>query len=216
MKIGCIGSGSMTKALATQWANKGHEVLISGRTLAKAEALAKNIGNGAKAGSVAESVTFGDVILLAVPNESVMDVLAELSAIGGSLDGKILIDCNNAVTIEADKTVNLKVGHTTSFAERIAETAPGAKVVKAFNMCQAKVWEMTPPVFDGRPLTVLFCGDDADAKSAVAQLIGDIGCTPIDMGALHRARLIEAAGALVIHLLFNGYDPKTVLNLIVP
>ena len=51
-----------------------------------------------------------------------------------------------------------------SLAEAIAAYAPAARVVKAFNMCNAVVWQMEPPLFDGRRLVVLYCGDDAAAN----------------------------------------------------
>nr|MBA2527868.1 hypothetical protein [Pyrinomonadaceae bacterium] len=51
-----------------------------------------------------------------------------------------------------------------SLAEAIAARVPEARVVKAFNMCQAMVWKMDPPSFDGRRLVVLHFGNDADAK----------------------------------------------------
>lgn len=50
-----------------------------------------------------------------------------------------------------------------SLAEAIAANAAAAKVVKAFNMCQAKDWQMDPPMCDGRRLVTLFCGDDVAA-----------------------------------------------------
>lgn len=83
-------------------------------------------------------------------------------------------------------------------------------------MCQASVWEMDPPRFDGRKLTALFCGDDADAKATVAALIEQLGCEAVDIGELKYARLLEAAACIVIKFLFSGRDRRTVLNLIQP
>ncbi|MFZ0132983.1 MAG: hypothetical protein WAK95_10610 [Desulfobacterales bacterium] len=103
-----------------------------------------------------------------------------------------------------------------SLAEKIAAYAPDAHVVKAFNMCQASVWTMQPPVFDGRKLVVLYCGSDQAAKAKAAALIDLIGCDHVDIGELKYARLLEAAAAIVIKLLFSGRDPHTVLNLIQP
>lgn len=213
MKIGIIGAGAMSDALGTKWTASGHNIFIGSRTIDKARALAEKIGHGAKSGSIAESAKYGDVVLLAVHHEAVMDALREAKADAGSLAGKVIIDCNNPVEIE-NFTIRSEY-ITKSMAEQIAESAPGSQVIKAFNMCQAKVWEMTPPVFDGRPLSVLFCGDDSSAKAVVAELISDIGCNPVDIGPLFRARLLEPAAAIVIYLLFNGYNPYTVLNLIV-
>ncbi|NJR47300.1 MAG: hypothetical protein HC775_16990 [Hyellaceae cyanobacterium CSU_1_1] len=83
-------------------------------------------------------------------------------------------------------------------------------------MCQAKVWQMKPPVFDTRPLVVMYCGDNDLAKQKIATLIEDIDCEAKDLGDLKYARMLEPAAAIVIKLLFSGHDPYTVLNLIQP
>ncbi|MEM6755095.1 MAG: hypothetical protein AAF630_19255 [Cyanobacteria bacterium P01_C01_bin.38] len=95
-----------------------------------------------------------------------------------------------------------------SLSEKIAEAVPNAHVVKAFNMCQAKVWEMKPPVFDGNPLVVMYCGDNNQAKEKVAVLIKDVGCEAKDIGDLKYARMLEPAAAIVIKLgsLSNSFD----------
>ena len=212
MRIGVIGTGSMSDALGVQWASKGHEVLFGGRSPEKAAALAKKAGHGARAGLIADAAQFGEAVLLAVHHDAVPDALEAAGGGAGALSGKLVIDCNNPV----DTTTFLPTtAPGTSMAEQIAETAKGTQVVKAFNMCQAKVWEMTPPAFDGRPLAVLYCGDDPAAKATAADLITVIGCKPIDVGPLYRARLLEPAANIVISLLFSGYDPHTVLNLVV-
>jgi hypothetical protein len=69
-------------------------------------------------------------------------------------------------------------------------------------MCQAKVWQMNPPVFDNRPLVVMCCGDNDEAKQQIAVLIEDVGCKAKDMGNLKYARMLETAAAVVIKMLF--------------
>lgn len=133
-----------------------------------------------------------------------------IDAPSGSLAGKVVIDCNNPVPHD---TLFLTVGFTTSLAEQIASLAPGAQVVKAFNMAQARVWELEPPQFNNRKMTVFYCGDQQQAKARVAELIELVGCEPIDIGVLKQARLIEPAGNLVIYLIMNGYGPMIALNL---
>lgn len=209
MKIGIIGAGSMASVLGKRWANNGHLLFFGARDLEKANAVAQDVGNGATAGSMTEAAEFGDVVLLSVRSEAAIDVLNAAGAPSGTFEGKVLIDCNNPVELE---NLTLTVGFTTSLAEEIAKASSGL-VVKAFNMAQAKVWALDPPLFDGRPMTVFYCGDDEQAKQKVAQLITEMGFEPLDMGALRQARLLEPAGNIVIYLLFNGYSPYTVLNL---
>lgn len=214
MKVGFIGYGSMAEALGSRWAGQ-HELFVGGRDAAKAGVLANKFGHGTKSGSEAQAAAFGDVVVLATRHEAVFDAMRAAGG-PGAFAGKVLLDINNPVPNVMQGDFLVKTYDGKSLAEAIAANAPAAKVVKAFNMCQAKVWQMDPPVFDGRRLVTLFCGDDVAAKQMVAALIRDIGCDPVDIGELRYARLLEPAAAIVIKLLFAGRDPHTVLNLIQP
>ena len=94
-----------------------------------------------------------------------------------------------------------------SLAGRVAELAPGAKVVKAFNATFA-------PVFDAAaqldpPANLVFCGDDAGAKETVSSLISDIGMAPIDVGGLDQAANVEAFARMNISLAYGqGRGPQ--------
>ncbi len=211
MKIAFIGYGSMAEALASKWVKK-HSLFIGGRNLEKAENLAKKLGVNVEFGSESEAASFGEIVVLATRHEVVFEVI---KAAGGNdaLAGKVLLDINNPVEL-SDFLAKSYDG--ISLAEKIAEAVPNGNVVKAFNMCQAKVWQMNPPVFDNRPLVVMYCGDNDPAKQKVALLIEDVGCEAKDIGDLKYARLLESTAAIVIKLLFSGHEAYTVLNLIQP
>ncbi|GAB3982386.1 NAD(P)-binding domain-containing protein [Actinoallomurus acanthiterrae] len=174
----------MADALGTQWARAGHEVLIGARDGEKAARLAARIGPDARSGGLGDAAGFGDAVLLAVAYEGVKDVLAQ---VGDALRGRIVIDCVNGIVHPG---VTLATGNGPSVARQIAD-ATGAHVVKAFNLCPDDVWRMTPPHFDGHPLAVPICGDDA--------------------GGLDRAGLLEATAAFVIGLHISGVDPRSAL-----
>ncbi|MBZ4318097.1 NADPH-dependent F420 reductase [Streptomyces huiliensis] len=92
-----------------------------------------------------------------------------------------------------------------------AAAAPGARVVKAFNLCHEDVWRMRPPVFDARPLAVPVCGDDETALVRVRELVRDVGCEPVAGGGLERAGLLEATAALFIALwVGEGADAQAI------
>ncbi|MFI5606181.1 hypothetical protein [Amycolatopsis sp. NPDC051903] len=93
-------------------------------------------------------------------------------------------------------------------ASRLPALAPGALIVKAFNLAPAQAWRMAPPVFEGRPLGVPLCGDPA-AVEVVAELVRDVGCTPLPAGDLGRAALLEATAAFAIGLWQAGFDART-------
>ncbi|MFE5572007.1 NADPH-dependent F420 reductase [Amycolatopsis japonica] len=188
MRIGIFGAGGMAEALGGQWS--GHDVTVAARDQAKAAKIS------ARVGTWAETARASDVILLALPAASVPEVLAA----AGNLDGKVLIDCTNAVGPGAALTVPGQ-------AVRIAAAAPGAHVVKAFNLCEVDVWRMTPPVFGGRPLAVPLCGAP-EAVEVVSSLVRDLGCTPLNAGGLDRAGLMEATMAFMVGLWFDGHDAQ--------
>ncbi|MFJ3585497.1 NADPH-dependent F420 reductase [Streptomyces sp. NPDC090127] len=201
MRIGILGTGAMAEALGGQWARAGHEILVGGRTAARAEALAGR--TGARAGTLREAARFGDATLLALPYDAVLDVIAEVGPLPA---GRVLIDCTNAI----GPGLVLTTGEGPGAARRIA-AATGARVVKAFNHVTPAVWSRTPPVFADGPLTVPLCGDDAEALALVATLATDMGCAPLVTGGLRHADLLESATAFLIGLWHAGQDPRTLL-----
>jgi len=205
MKIGLLGCGRMAQALGTRFAETGHQIFVGARDPDKSSCLAQRIGSGVAAGSLGEAADFGDLLLLAVKRSAIADALSSSGADDGVLAGKVLIDCNNLGPDPAG---------TASIAEEVSLLSKGARVVKAFNCCHFEVWKLTPPVFDGRPLIVPICGDDVDAKARVRELVAGLGCRALDVGPLHKARHIEYLAAIVIGLLFSGFEPHTVFNLI--
>ncbi|MEU8221722.1 NAD(P)-binding domain-containing protein [Kribbella sp. NPDC048915] len=186
MRIGTLGNGMMAEALASHWVAKGHDVMIGGRSPERAADVAKRIG--ATSGSLAEAA-YAEVVLLAVPAEVAVDVATVVPA------GTTLIDCTNALD-HSDFTL----AHPAT-AEAIAAAAPGVHVVKAFNLAPDLVWR-NPPAGLGVPL----CGDDG--VDQVAELVTDLGCTPVRAGGLRRAKLLEATAALAIGIWVRGGDVR--------
>ncbi|MEU0851595.1 NAD(P)-binding domain-containing protein [Streptomyces flaveolus] len=193
MRIGVLGTGNMADALATHWVRAGHEVVVGGRDAHKAERLATRIGGGAKPAGLRAAAESGQVVLAALPFGAGVDVARDLRS---ALEGKVLLDCSNPV----GPGFRLLTEGGPSAAQRLAAAAPGAHVVKAFNLCHEDVWRMRPPVFDGRPLSVPVCGDDEAALARVRELVQDVGCRPVAGGGLDRAGLLEATAALFIAL----------------
>lgn len=208
MNIGIIGYGSMATALASQWV-RTHDVMLSGRSLEKAQAAATPLS--AKAGSPKEAAAFGDIIVLATPSEAVFDAIEEA---GGpeAFAQKTVIDINNPID-RATITTSRTDGR--SLTEAIAETLPESYVGKAFNMAQAKVWQDPDKTYDGRQMVTLYTADD-EADTTIAKLIQDVGAEPLRLGSNTLAYQLEAAAAIVIRFLFGGGDAHTILNLIRP
>jgi predicted dinucleotide-binding enzyme len=75
---------------------------------------------------------------------------------------------------------------------------PSAKVVKAFNTTFGGT--LGAGVVGPVTTTVLLAGDDDDAKASLAEVVRAAGLNAIDVGALKRARELEALGFLQISL----------------
>lgn len=210
MKIGILGAGAMAEVLAAGWLSAGHEVMVGTRDPQRGAAVATRLGDRIPSGTLRDAAMFGDAVLLAIRPTGVIPALLACGAPEGTLAGRVVIDCNNPVEIASFTTTTGPV----SLAEQVAGLAPGSQVVKAFNQCQAGVWALQPPMFDGRLLSVPLCGDDPAAKEIVSGLVRDLHCLPVDVGPLHRARHLEAMAAVIIGLLFAGADPSTVFNLV--
>jgi hypothetical protein len=201
MRIGILGSGLMGGKLGTLFARAGHDVVFSySHARSKLEALATEAGWNARAGTVQEAVQDADVVLLAVHWSRVDDVLRQ----AGDLEGKVLATCSLPMN---ENDTGLVVAHTTSGAEELARRAKGARVVSAFGTVPSEVLFAVYEAKGGeRRPSMVYCGDDDDAKQIVAQLIRDVGFDPVDAGPLETARYSEPFTLLIAQLAYEGED----------
>jgi predicted dinucleotide-binding enzyme len=188
MKIGIIGSGNMGRSLGILWAEQGHQVFFGGRTAEKGKAVAEFAGHGTQGGTNNEAAIFGNVLLYTVRGVHPAEVFTSTEI----LMGKILIDPNN---FEIPEDFNYPP-IVKSLAETLAQQAPSARVVKAFNTIPQEVFELAPEPLKDYNVSVFVAADDPMAKQTVMQLAQDIGFSPIDSGNLRNARLIEGLADL--------------------
>jgi predicted dinucleotide-binding enzyme len=128
--------------------------------------------------------------VLAVPWREVEAAVASL----GGLAGKIVVDVTNPV----GPGFSLAKGSDDSIGETTARAAPGARVVKAFNITGAG--NMVDSRYPGGKLMMPIAGDDVDAKRVVAGLAADLGFDPVDVGPLTMSRNLEQMALLWIRL----------------
>lgn len=174
-RIAIIGSGNVGSALARGLTSAGHEV--------------RTVGRDKKA--IREAVTWGDVVLLAIPFGALDELV---NNVGDALANKTVVDVTNAL----DGSMNLAIGFTTSGAEELQRKLPGTRVVKAFNTVFAE--HMGTGRLSKDPLSAFVAGDDANARKTVMELARGIGFEPVDAGPLKNARLLEPLGLLNIQL----------------
>jgi 8-hydroxy-5-deazaflavin:NADPH oxidoreductase len=207
MKIGIIGGGNMAIGLGKIWANHGHELMFSfSRSEQKLKDTAAAVSDRATTGTPAAAVAFADVVLLAVPWNAVSEALQA----AGSLSGKILFSCVNALKPDMS---GMAIGTTTSAAEEIAKLAPGARVVEGLPLF-AEVLQSGSTDFNGQTASVFYCGDDAEAKAVVAGLLQETGVEAIDVGGLTTARYIEPAMMVLIQLAYGQQAGQVAFRLL--
>jgi NADPH-dependent F420 reductase len=143
-------------------------------------------------GDTDQTVT-GEIVVLAVPYPAVQEILAQRAE---QLAGKIIVDITNPLNFETFDS--LTVPADSSATAEIQAALPNSSVVKAFNTTFAAT--LASGEIAGQPTTVLIAGDDADAKTRLAEVITAAGLRAIDAGSLRRARELEATGFLQIAL----------------
>ncbi|WP_217161684.1 NADPH-dependent F420 reductase [Streptomyces sp. AC512_CC834] len=212
MRIGILGTGTLAAALGEAWAHAGHDLVIGGRSRDRAERLARRLGDGALAAPPREAATERDAVLLAVSWDGADEMLALAGASDGVLEGTPLIDPTNAVS-HGEGVLLTDPGE--SMARRIARSAPGAHVVKAFHLFPADQWTSRPT--DGRPtdvrppVTVAMCGDHPAALHVTGDLVRAAGAEPAVLGGLDRVHQLEQVAGFVIGLAFTGADPNSAI-----
>src|SRR5579872_6314976 len=95
LKIATIGAGREGGALGTLFAKAGHPVMFSSRHPEQLKDLVAAAGPNAKAGTVAEAVAFGDVVLLVVPYTAMEQIAKDY---GKALATKqLVVDVSNPI-----------------------------------------------------------------------------------------------------------------------
>jgi predicted dinucleotide-binding enzyme len=184
--IGLIGAGHIGSQVARLAASHGYDVVISNSrgpdTLSE---LVKELGPRARAGTVDDAATAGDIVVVTIPLKNYRQVPA------APLAGKVVIDTNNYYPQRDGHIAELDDESTTT-AELLQQHLPASKVVKAFNHIYAA--QLTT---DGRPAgtpnrrALVIAGDDAGAKSVVTRLLDEFGFDTVDAGPLKEGWRIQ-------------------------
>jgi len=175
MNIGIIGAGNIGANAARLFADAGHEVAISNsRGPESLASLVEEIGANARAATVEDAASFGEVVLVAIPFWRYESLPV------GPLSGKIVVDATNYY---AGRDGRIDFGDLTS-SELLARRLPDARVVKAFNTMYYETLRTEGNRSDGDRLVLFIVGDDEEAKAIVSRLIEEIGFEPVDTGSL--------------------------------
>jgi 8-hydroxy-5-deazaflavin:NADPH oxidoreductase len=190
MRVGIVGAGRIGGNAARLLAAAGHEVKLSfARDRARLDGLAGEIGERASAGTPAEAVAFGEVVIVAVPWDTVPLALEQ----AGDMTGKIVVDTTN----QFGSGPMPPAGQTA--AQFNAARMPGARYTKSFNTLTAGFQAEAAGRHGAQRVVQWICGDDVAAKQVVARLIDDAGFAAVDLGGTAGCAVMEAprrAGAV--------------------
>jgi predicted dinucleotide-binding enzyme len=192
MKVTVIGAGNMGAAFVKQLTRAGHQVGVTARDMAKAQAVAA-ANPGARAVATPDAAAAADVLILATAYADAVNALKSV----GDLNGKVVIDITNPLTADY---MGLTLGHSTSAAEEIAKAVPGAEVVKAFNTVFAQVLAEGADFGNGQTVPVFVASDSERAKQTAIALAQSMGFATQDAGGLKNARYLEPVAGFNIYL----------------
>ena len=162
MKIAIIGTGNVGGALATKWAQKGHEINLGVRDTDnfKGKELLNNPNT--KVYLIAEAVKISDIILLATPALQTIEVVKML----GDTTGKIIIDSMNIIMGKGP------IGYTNTTLA-IIENTQTQDVVKCFNTTGFN--NMQNPIYNQTAIDLFVAGNSTKGKETAIQLAKDAG-----------------------------------------
>lgn len=188
MNIGIIGAGTVGTTLGKRLTQAGHRVVYGVRD--PSEPREQTSHDGASAASIRDAVQQSEAVILATPWSAVESVLES----AGDFEGKPLLDATNPF----GPGLSLVVGHEDSGGEQVQRLATNARVVKAFNTTGAN--NMGNPAYGDTAATMMLAGDDDDANATAASIVEAVGFSPLLVGGLDMARLLEPLAKLWITL----------------
>jgi predicted dinucleotide-binding enzyme len=187
MNIGIIGSAVVGQTLARGFQKHGYAVRIVSRTPEKLKDF--SAGSGIQAGTPADVAAWAELVVLAVKGTQAAAALEQAGR--DNLRHKIIIDTTNPIADAppVDAVIQFFTGPNSSLMEQLQAQFPDARFVKAFNSVGNA--RMVNPSFAGGKPTMFFCGNDDEARAAVARILEQFGWEPADMGKAAAARAIE-------------------------
>jgi predicted dinucleotide-binding enzyme len=177
--IGLIGAGHIGSQVARLAVGSGYDVVISNsRGPETLSDLVAELGPKARAATVLDAATAGDIVVVTIPLKNYRSVPVE------PLAGKIVIDTNNYYP-QRDGHIAELDNETTTTSELLQAHLPSSNVVKAFNHIYASqlTTDGTPAGTKNRRALVI-AGNDRDAKATVTRLLDQFGFDTVDAGPL--------------------------------
>ncbi len=203
MNIAIIGTGNVGGALATKWANAGHQINLGVKNTSEFKGMSLLNNTNTSAFSVDEAAQKSQVILLATPATAAVDVSQGL----GDTKDKVIIDAMNIVMGRGPEGYS-----TTSGA--ILDHTETKDVVKCFNTTGFNNMEDTD--YMDQAIDMFMAGDSIKGKEIARQLALDAGFAECyDVGGNDKFELMEQFAWFWINLaMFQGQGREIAFKLL--
>src|SRR5215212_1702070 len=193
MRFGILGTGVVGKTIAARLDDMGHEVMVGTRdpeeTMARTDpdqygsppfSAWQQEHQGVRLGAFSEAAAHGETVVNATSGAVSLEALEMAGE--DNFNGKTLMDISNPLDFSQGMPPTLWVSNTDSLGERSQRRFPEAKVVKTLHTMSAYLM-VDPAQLSGADHTVFVCGDDAEAKAEVTELLRSFGWQDIiDLG----------------------------------
>jgi 8-hydroxy-5-deazaflavin:NADPH oxidoreductase len=182
LRIGVIGSGHIGGTIGDLWVKSGHPVLFSSRHPEELKELVTGLGLLARNGTVAEAISFGDALFVAVPYGALPQLGKDYA---DAIRGKITLDaCNADGTALAEEVERDGIGLVSQ------KYLAGTRLVRAFNTLNYAIFAREANRPDPK-LAIPVAGDDPEAVQVATGLVRDAGFDPVLVGKLADARRFQ-------------------------
>jgi predicted dinucleotide-binding enzyme len=191
MATAIIGTGNIGGTLARHLVRGGEQVVLAAKDEANAAALAQELGELARAGSVEEAITDADTVVFAVW----LDTIKELIATDGRLlENKVVIDPSNPLGFDESGQMLRTLPEEQSSGSVVASLLPAsAHYVKAFGTLGADALASAANREPQRAV-LFYATDDDTAATTIERLIRAAGFEPLKAGDLADAGRLEVPG----------------------
>ncbi len=191
-KIGIVGSGHIGGNIGILLAKAGYDIVFSSRHPEELTALVKTAGPRTRAGSIADAVAFGEVIVLSVPLKGIPELDAETK---NALKGKIVIDTSNPYPERDGKIAEEARSDPGGMGTFVARLLPGARIVRAFNTVYFADLKKTVNS-KGEKIGIPIASDDKEGLQVAGELVKDAGLDPVVVGSLNTSKLFDVGTAV--------------------
>jgi 8-hydroxy-5-deazaflavin:NADPH oxidoreductase len=178
-RVGFVGGGRITTAVATLSVAAGHRVLLSDpREPQGLPDLAADLGPLASAATAGQAAEAGDLVMVRVALGDYPSVPVR------QLAGKVVLDACNYDPQRDGRIADLEAGRVTS-SELLQRQLSQSHVVKVFNNISARhLRSLARPPGDADRSALPIAGDDDQAKATVTAFLDSIGYDAVDVGPL--------------------------------